>query len=191
MTKLPTAPSHTPATDAGSRFSLAIGLYTDYQQIVDFRMPGVAVLGLDESPPLGHGWGPSPAHLLGSALGACLAAALLHELRDRGIEVADLRTEVSGNVRTDTLGERHLANLSVRLSPVLARRTDVERMPAPDRLAERSMIADSIRTDLGLWIAITPELRKRARTAPYGARSGASATDAASVMPHFVQAPAP
>lgn len=194
MTKLPTAPAtarFTPAVDAGSRFSLAVGLYSDYQQIVDFRMPGVAVLGLDEAPPIGRGWGPSPAHLLGSALGACLGAALLHELRERGIEVLDLRTEVSGTIRADTQGDRHLASLSVRLSPVLARHADVERLPTPDRLAERSMIADSIRTGLGFWIAITPQVRTMPRTAPYRARSSETATDVAAPMPHFVEPATP
>ena len=54
----PLSPS---AADAGSEFSLVVHRYRDYQQIVDFRLPGVAVLGLDECPPLGRGWGPSPA----------------------------------------------------------------------------------------------------------------------------------
>jgi uncharacterized OsmC-like protein len=184
MTKTPPTPT------AGTSFSLAIRLYGDYQQIVDFRMPGVAVLGLDESPPRGRGWGPSPAHLLGSALGSCLGAALLHDLRERQIEVVDLRTDVSGTVRTDMLRDRHLANLTITLSPVLTRRTDVDRMPAPEDLAERSMIAGSIRTGLGLWIAITPEVRTGTRTAPHGARSHAATADAAAIVPHFVE-PAP
>ena len=158
-------------TECGTRseFSLSIGLYRDYQQIVDFRMPGVAVLGLDEPRPLGRGWGPSPAHLLASALGACLAGTLLHELRAEGIEILDLRTEVSGSIRSDTLGALHLANLTVRLAPVLARRTDADRMPEPEELADRSMIADSIRTDLGLWIAITPVVPLTANTGAVGA----------------------
>ena len=179
MARAGTSPAR-PHTEAGSDFSLVIGLYRDYQQIVDFRMPGVAVLGLDETPPLGHGWGPSPAQLLGSALGACIAAALLRELHTRGIEVLDLRTEVSGSIRADTLGLRHLANLSVRLSPELARRSDASRMPEPEELADRSMIADSIRTDVGLWIAITPRVPAR------DTRPATSVADVVAQQPRFV-----
>lgn len=61
--------------DAGSEFALTVHRYRDFQQIVDFHLPGVAVLGLDECPPHGRSWGPSPMHLLGSAVGACLAGA--------------------------------------------------------------------------------------------------------------------
>ncbi|HEX7978566.1 MAG TPA: hypothetical protein VF461_08190, partial [Gemmatimonadaceae bacterium] len=93
-----------PAVQPTSDFSLGIRLYCDYEQVVDFRMGGVAVLGLDEPPPLGHGWGPSPAQMLGSALGADLAAALLRCLRAAHVDPLDLRTEVSGTTRTDTLG---------------------------------------------------------------------------------------
>ena len=190
MTRLPRTPaatSLTPAAEAGSQLSLSIGLYSDYQQIVDFRMPGVAVLGLDESPPLGRGWGPSPAHLFGSAFGACLGAALLRELRARRIEVLDLRTEVSVGVHLDSLGDRHLTNLDVRLSPVLTRRADVERMPTPDALIDHSLIAGGIRTDLGCRIAITPQVRATTRAASDAMRSSATAADVAAPVPRFFE----
>ena len=58
-----------PASEPRSTFSLSLHRYTDYQQVVDFRLPGVAVLGVDERPPLGNGWGPSPAHVLGRMIG--------------------------------------------------------------------------------------------------------------------------
>ena len=61
--------------DVASEFALTVHRYRDFQQIVDFHLPGVAVLGLDECPPHGRSWGPSPMHLLGSAVGACLAGA--------------------------------------------------------------------------------------------------------------------
>jgi len=65
---------------------------------------------------------------------------------------------VSGAIQRDTLGQPHVTSISVRLTPVVAKRADLDTIPSPERLAERSMIADSLRSDLGLWIAITPEV---------------------------------
>ena len=148
-----------PTLEPTSDFSLAIRLYRNYEQVVDFRMAGVAVLGVDELPPLGHGWGPSAAHMLGSALGADLGGALLRCLRSANVEALDLRTEVSGTFRNDTLGRPHVSNVVVRLAPVLASAEDVAALPTPERLAEQSVIADCLRTDIGLHVAIIPELR--------------------------------
>ena len=186
------ATSTTPAagTETPSGFSLAIHLYSAYQQIVDFRMPGVAVLGLDECPPVGRGWGPSPSHLLGASLGACLGGALLQELRDAGAEVVDLFTNVTGAIRKDVTGHPHVASI-IRLTPVVTARSALEAMPSPERLAQRSMIADALRTDLGLWIAITPEVRSTARaTSRDVARAPNRTAEVSTPVPRFIEAAA-
>jgi uncharacterized OsmC-like protein len=177
------------ATASPSAFALAINLYSDYQQIVDFRMPGVAVLGLDERRPLGHGWGPSPVQLLGSALGACLGSALLRAIRDAGAEVTDLRTDVSGRIEKDRLDRAHVVSITVRLSPVVSARSALEAVPSPERLAKLSMVADVLRSDLGLWIAITPEVRSTAtRSTREVGRGSRPAADVPAPMPHYVEA---
>jgi uncharacterized OsmC-like protein len=177
------------ATASPSAFALAINLYSDYQQIVDFRMPGVAVLGLDERRPLGHGWGPSPVQLLGSALGACLGSALLRAIRDAGAEVVDLRTDVSGRIEKDRLDRPHVVSITVRLTPVVSARSALEAVPSPERLAKLSMVADVLRSDLGLWIAITPEVRSTAtRSTREVGRGSRPAADVPAPMPHYVEA---
>lgn len=179
MTTYTTASEASPlvrsASEPRSTFSLGLRRYSDFQQVVDFRLPGVAVLGVDERPPVGHGWGPSPAHVLGSALGACLGSALLIVMQGAGAEVVDLRTDVSGAIQRDTLGQPHVTSISVRLTPVVASRADLAAVPSPERLAQRSMIADSLRSDLGLWIAITPEIHGEVQPAPYGLPRAAAA----------------
>ena len=185
------APSTQPVVsiEPTSGFSLAIHLYSDYQQIVDFRMPGVAVLGLDECPPVGRSWGPSPAHLLGSALGTCLGDTLLAVMRAAGADVLDLRTDVNGGIQRDTFGRPHVTSITVRLTPVLASRADLDVVPTPELLAQRSMIADALRSDLGLWIAITPEVRSGLRPPPYDAtRAGTSFGEVSSPVPRYVEA---
>lgn len=176
------------ATGSNPAFALAINLYSDYQQIVDFRLPGVAVLGLDERPPLGHGWGPSPVQLLGSAVGACLGSALLRAIRDAGAEVIDLRTDVSGRIESDRLDRPHVVSITVRLTPIVTTRSALEAVPSPERLARLSMVADILRSDLGLWIAITPEVRSGAARSPRDvARASRPMTDVAAPLPHFVE----
>ena len=147
-----------PAVQPKSDFSLAIRLYCDYEQVVDFRMGGVAVFGLEEPPPLGHGWGPSPAQMLGAAIGADLGAALLRCLRAAHVDPLDLRTEVSGSVRTDRLGRPHVSSMAVRLTAFLAGAEDVSALPTPERLIEQSAVADGLRADVGLHVAIVAEL---------------------------------
>jgi hypothetical protein len=184
----PLSPS---AADAGSEFALVVHRYRDYQQIVDFRLPGVAVLGLDECPPLGRGWGPSPAHLLGSAVGACLAGALIHVLHAGGANLIDLHTRVSGKIRTDTIGRAHVASLTVRLIPIVSSGADLAALPSPERLAELSMIADALRTDLALWVAITPEVRGEGESVPSVDRSGRRSIEIAAPVPRFLEPTTP
>lgn len=173
--------------DAGSEFALTVYLYRQYQQIADFHLPGVAVLGLDECPPLGRGWGPSPVQLLGSSIGACLAGALLRAMRDAGATVVDLHTRVSGRVRIDTLGRSHVASLTVRLAPVLASRNDADALPSPERLAQLSMIADALRTDLPLWIAINPEVRSDTEVPRDAVKAGRLGFEASAPVPRFIE----
>jgi len=196
MSRYSTASEASPlarsATEPRTTFSLSLHRYADYQQVVDFRLPGVAVLGVDERPPVGHGWGPSPAHVLGSALGACLGSALLLVMQGSGVELLDLRTDVSGAIQRDTLGQPHVTSISVRLTPVVARRADLDAVPSPERLAERSMIADALRSDLGLWIAITPEVRGETKPTPYGlSRAAAQQGGLGAPAPQYVEPAAP
>jgi uncharacterized OsmC-like protein len=145
-----------PVVDAEPGFSLAIRLYTNHEQIVDFKLPGVAVLGLDERPPTGKGWGPSPAHLVGAALGACLANRLLSWLREQGIEVDDMRTDVTASFAHDADGQQRLGRVTVRLSPIIQSARPAA-MLAPAALLRRSVIARSLRRDVDVQVTITPE----------------------------------
>ncbi|HKH90401.1 MAG TPA: OsmC family protein [Gemmatimonadaceae bacterium] len=147
-----------PIVEPKADYSLSIRLYADYEQVVDFRMPGVAVLGLDECPPAGHGWGPSPAHLVGAALGACLGARLLAWLRERGVDVDDMRTDVTGSFGRGADGERRIAGISVQLSPIMASTRSVA-MISPAELRQGSIVAQSLAADIDLNLSITPEVR--------------------------------
>ncbi len=53
----------------------------DYRFEASFGVPGMPVLVTDEPLPLGGNAGPSPDHLLGTAVANCLASSLLFALR--------------------------------------------------------------------------------------------------------------
>ena len=143
-------------------FSLSVRLYVGYEQVVDFKLSGVPVLGLDECRPIGHAWGPSPSHLIGAALGACLGARLLSRLREQGIAVRDMRTDVAGVFATDSGGARRIARLVVRLVPVVQSPGDAM-MPTPDELLRESVVAKSIGAGIDIELSITPEAPARMR----------------------------
>lgn len=53
----------------------------DYRFEASFGTPGMPVLVTDEPPPLGGNAGPSPDHMLATAVANCLASSLLFALR--------------------------------------------------------------------------------------------------------------
>jgi len=69
------------AVESDHVFTVTLDLGTGYAQTVDFGVPDVPPLTVDEPPPLGTGAGPNPARLLAGAVGSCLAASLTFCMR--------------------------------------------------------------------------------------------------------------
>jgi organic hydroperoxide reductase OsmC/OhrA len=67
--------------DVEGEFRLELELQADYRFAVHFPNPAVPVLITDEGAPIGADAGPSPSHLLGTAVANCLAASLLFAMR--------------------------------------------------------------------------------------------------------------
>lgn len=117
MTSTGSSEPPTVATPAPSenQFSLTIHLDEGYGQTVNFGLPGVPPLVLDEAPPLGEGKGPNPSQVLGSAVGGCLAASLLFCLRKARIDVHGLQTTVHGTLQRNERGRLRVSSLRVHL----------------------------------------------------------------------------
>jgi uncharacterized OsmC-like protein len=77
-------------------FEVELERLDGYRFRTDFRTAGVPPLEVDEPPPLGGGAGPNPARLLAAAVGDCLSASLLFCLSKSRVDVAGLRTRVTG-----------------------------------------------------------------------------------------------
>ena len=63
--------------DEDSKFEISIKREGGYRFTVDFQMPRVENLMVDEDPPLGKGEGPDPSRMIGAALLQCLSSSLI------------------------------------------------------------------------------------------------------------------
>jgi len=91
-----------------------------FQFEVDFQLPEVDELIVDEPPDIGgEGKGPNASRILGSAIGFCLSASLAFCLRKSRLEVKDLKTKVHGNITRNEEGYWRIQSIQVEISPTI------------------------------------------------------------------------
>lgn len=148
-------------------FALEMRLRSGFELAVDFgedRVPGLTV---DEAPPLGEGNGPSPARLLGAAVGSCMSASLLFCLRRARVEVPELRTTVEGTLVRNEAGRLRIGGLRVRLHPMVdpGDRARMER--CLELFEDFCVVGQSVRQGIPLHVEVEPApLAAGATTAP-------------------------
>jgi uncharacterized OsmC-like protein len=91
------------------------------EQLQDYRFDihfggDVPVLLADEPAPLGTGLGPSPAQLLGAAVGNCLSDSLLFALRKFKLAAEPIRCEVSSRIGRNAQGRERVLGIDAVLS---------------------------------------------------------------------------
>jgi len=86
----------------------------DYRFLIEFPAPVPPIVG-DEPPPLGGAAGPSPVHLLASAVGNCLSDSLLFALRKFKQSPEPLRTQVQATVGRNEQGRMRVLFLRAEL----------------------------------------------------------------------------
>lgn len=97
-----------------------ITIRTQLQQDRDFRFQArfeglEATLLSDEPPPLGESAGPSPLHLLGSAVGTCLSDSLLFALRKYKQSPELLSCELETSVGRNAQGRLRVSAIHAKL----------------------------------------------------------------------------
>jgi organic hydroperoxide reductase OsmC/OhrA len=114
-------PDHSvqPAPAAAAELTVTLELEEGYRQTIDFGLPGVAPLTVDEPAPLGSGTGPNPSRLLAGAVGSCLAASLAFCMRKARLDVRGVRTTVRVSLTRSERGRLRVGGLHVRLEPVV------------------------------------------------------------------------
>jgi uncharacterized OsmC-like protein len=74
---------------------------------------------MDEPPPLGDDTGPNAARVVAAAIGNCLSASLLFCLGKAHVEVADVKTRITGTIVRNERGRMRLGSLEVHIAPDL------------------------------------------------------------------------
>lgn len=98
-------------------FAVTLSRHDDYRFDVDFGDGSGTTLRMDEPEPLGDGTGPNAARVVAAAIGNCLSASLLFCLAKARIDVADVKTHVTGTLVRNERGRMRLGSLAVRIEP--------------------------------------------------------------------------
>jgi uncharacterized OsmC-like protein len=98
-------------------FEVTLDRSDKYQFEADFQDGSGTKLLMDEPEPLGDGAGPNAARVVAAAIGNCLSASLLFCLGKAHIDVADVRTKITGTVVRNERGRMRLGSLKVHIEP--------------------------------------------------------------------------
>ncbi|MDI3315256.1 MAG: OsmC family protein [Mycobacterium sp.] len=109
-----------PATDAVNKESdatVTMELADGYRFHVDFGLPGVSPLIMDEPAPLGEQAGPNASRVLAAAVGNCLSASALFCLNRARVPVHRMRTTVTVSLTRSEAGRLRIGGLRVQIEP--------------------------------------------------------------------------
>jgi len=140
--------------EASETFGLTLAFTHGYEFTVDFAQPGVSELVVDEHPPLGAGRGPSPARMLATAVGHCLASSFLFCVRKARVDVQGFTVRVDGTMVRNQRGRLRIGELKVRLAPDV-RAEDRERIGRCLELFEDfCIVTQSVREGLKVEVEV-------------------------------------
>lgn len=84
---------------------------------VDFGIPDVELLTMDEPTPVGGDTGPNASKVLAAAMGNCLTASLMFCLQKARAEIGGVETKVEGKMRRNEKGRWRIAEVNVEIIP--------------------------------------------------------------------------
>ncbi len=115
-----------------------------FQFEVDFKLPEVEELVVDEPPDIGgEGKGPNASRILASAIGFCLSASLAFCLRKSRLEVRDLKTKVRGTIMRNEEGYWRIQGIQVEISPTINPEEETKKIERCKEIFERYCIVTS------------------------------------------------
>lgn len=140
----------------GRPFRVQLTLQRGYQFDVDFELPGVGSLRVDEPAPLGEGAGPNAARLLAAAVGNCLAASLEYCLQRSRVPLKQLRTTVDGTLVRNARGRLRIGSLHVRLEPELPDDAHGRLARCLELFEDFCLVTQSVRTGVDIEVEVVP-----------------------------------
>ena len=156
----------------GQDFSIDLALNGAYEMKVDFGLPGVDTLTVDEPPPLGGGEGPNPARLLAAAVGSCMSASLLYCLRRAHLDPAALHTRVQGTLVRNERGRLRVGALRVTLRPGLGPEEAERAARCLELFEDFCIVGQSVRAGIPLEVRVEPAEPAKAHEPALAAAAG-------------------
>lgn len=148
------------------RFAVTLTAGEGYRFDVDFDMPGVDLLWVDEPAPLGEGDGPNASRLLAAAVGNCLSASLLFCFRKARIETTGLRAVVEGEIVRNEEGRLRIEGLSVRLHPEMTEEAQARMSRCIPLFEDFCLVTESVRNGIEVDVEVEPRTPAAAATTP-------------------------
>jgi uncharacterized OsmC-like protein len=155
--------------DVASEFTIEIEQRQDYEFVVKFDRPAIALL-TDEQPPLGKGEGPSPSRMLAAAVGNCLSASLLFCARKARVDVKKIRTMVKVQTVRNEKKRQRIGRIEVVLAPEFAEADLQNASRCIDIFQDYCTVTESVRQGIEVAVQVkgsapqTPQ--KRTGAAP-------------------------
>lgn len=135
-------------------FDISLTLEEDFRFRVDFGLPGVPDVQVDEPEPLGGGEGPNASRLLAAAVGNCLSASALFCLRKAKVAVTDMRTEVHTELVRNEDGRLRIGKIDVRLHPQFEDADQARIARCLDLFEDFCLVTESVRNGIDVDVEV-------------------------------------
>ena len=137
-------------------FTLTMDLQDDYRFLVAFDQADVPPLLMDEPAPLGEGSGPNAARVLAAAIGNCLSASLLYCLRRAHLDVAGMRTTVTGTLERNSAGRLRIGAIQVGLEPAVPEEQQPRMRRCLELFEDFCIVTQSVREGIDVEVEVKP-----------------------------------
>ena len=144
----------TKSENAESVFSVSLSLSEGYQFHVDPVTEGAAAFVIDESSPLGGGAGPSPAHVLASAMASCLGSSLVFCLKKAHIELKSLRIVARGELVRNSRKRLRVGSIHIELFPEVSHGDDERMRRCLDLFEDFCIVTESVRVGIPVVVGV-------------------------------------
>lgn len=138
-------------------FDISLELRDEYRFDVDFRLPDVPALRMDEPEPLGGGEGPNAARLLAAAVGNCLASSALFCLRKARIPVQAMRVDVRTTLGRNEAGRLRVHDIEVTLHAEVPDDEQARMARCLDLFEDFCLVTESVRKGIQVEVDVEVE----------------------------------
>ncbi|MGD8495439.1 MAG: OsmC family protein [Gemmatimonadales bacterium] len=138
-------------------FDISLRLEDEYRFDVDFNLPDVPALHMDEPEPLGGGEGPNAARLLAAAVGNCLASSALFCLRKARIPVQGMRVDVRTTLGRNEAGRLRVHDIGVTLHAEVPDDEQARMARCLDLFEDFCLVTESVRKGIQVDVDVEVE----------------------------------